>query len=558
MASIKLKNSSVAARTPVATDLILGELALNTADGKIYLKKTDNSVICVGLDQSTKQNVLGYTPLNPANNLSDVSTAATARTNLGLGTLATQNASAAAITGGSITGLAQGANHLDASFTTAGKGLNILGGTSSALITPNDGSSNLAFEFKNTDTTKLIYQDWSLGNVDYTARLMCSETLFRFQGVSTLNYQFERPVTFSGTAPVTLSGGISGNTSLTGYLYATGAVYTTNVFETRAAAGSIGVLRLCNDAGLARWYVGKWNGAESGSNAGSDFNINAYDDAGNSLFTPFSITRSNGLITTRGLTIQPNGSLQTIGVGTGSVAGNARGTGATDLQVSRSAATQVASGGYSFVAGGYGNTASGAQSIAMGGTANVASGSNSVCIGNSNNSSGTMGVCLGQQGTAAANFSTALGLQARTKRYGEMAYSSGNFSAAGDCQISTLVIRGTTTTATPTALTLNVGQLSLEDDSTVMFEISIVARRTDADNESAAYKLRGCIDRNAGAATTALVGTVDKVVLAEEIAAWDVNATADTTNGALSIVVTGEAAKTIRWVAACYLTEVIG
>lgn len=45
---------------------------------------------------------LGYTPLNPANNLSDVSNIGTSRTNLGLGTMATQNANAVAITGGSI------------------------------------------------------------------------------------------------------------------------------------------------------------------------------------------------------------------------------------------------------------------------------------------------------------------------------------------------------------------------------------------------------------------------------------------------------------------------
>ena len=73
------------------------------------------------------------------------------------------------------------------------------------------------------------------------------------------------------------------------------------------------------------------------------------------------------------------------------------------------------------------------------------------------------------------------------------------------------------------------------------------ARRTDADNESAGYKFEGVIDRNTNAASTALVGAVTKTVLAEDTVAWDCDVTADTTNGALSITVTGEAAKSIKW-----------
>lgn len=41
---VKLKRSSVAGRVPSTTDLDLGELALNTYDGRIYLKKSVSSI----------------------------------------------------------------------------------------------------------------------------------------------------------------------------------------------------------------------------------------------------------------------------------------------------------------------------------------------------------------------------------------------------------------------------------------------------------------------------------------------------------------------------------
>jgi hypothetical protein len=101
-------------------------------------------------------------------------------------------------------------------------------------------------------------------------------------------------------------------------------------------------------------------------------------------------------------------------------------------------------------------------------------------------------------------------------------------------------------------------QVILPNDSTYAFTILVVARRTDADNESAGYEFKGVVDRNGAANTTAIVGTVTKTVLAEDTSAWDCNVTADTTNGGLAVTVTGEAAKTIRWVATAWTSEVTG
>lgn len=42
--TVKLKRSAVSGKIPLVTDLQLGELALNTFDGKAYIKKSANGV----------------------------------------------------------------------------------------------------------------------------------------------------------------------------------------------------------------------------------------------------------------------------------------------------------------------------------------------------------------------------------------------------------------------------------------------------------------------------------------------------------------------------------
>lgn len=101
-------------------------------------------------------------------------------------------------------------------------------------------------------------------------------------------------------------------------------------------------------------------------------------------------------------------------------------------------------------------------------------------------------------------------------------------------------------------------QLVLPNDTTWFFTINIAARRTDGDNESAAYRFEGALDRNATPADTSFVGLIAKTVFAEDIVNWDTTVSIDQTTGALVIKVTGEDGKTILWNAKIDITESTG
>jgi hypothetical protein len=89
----------------------------------------------------------------------------------------------------------------------------------------------------------------------------------------------------------------------------------------------------------------------------------------------------------------------------------------------------------------------------------------------------------------------------------------------------------------------------LADDSTWMFTVHLVAHRTDAAGGHAGFFLKGVIYRGAGAATTAMQGIVHREIIARSNLSWDVNIGVNTADGSLQVLVTGEAGKTIRWLA---------
>jgi hypothetical protein len=75
----------------------------------------------------------------------------------------------------------------------------------------------------------------------------------------------------------------------------------------KPASGSSSVVYGRNN-GLDRWsLVPGSNAAESGSNTGSDFAINRYNDAGTYIDTPLNINRASGVVWANGLAPRPTG-----------------------------------------------------------------------------------------------------------------------------------------------------------------------------------------------------------------------------------------------------------
>jgi hypothetical protein len=135
-------------------------------------------------------------------------------------------------------------------------------------------------------------------------------------------------------------------------------------------------------------------------------------------------------------------------------------------------------------------------------------------------------------------------------------------SGAGYSQSGLLVVGKQTTDATATVITSDVNagsatnQIALPVNSAYFFKGEVIAGVTAA-GDTKGWSIEGVIKRATTAASTALVGTPTVTSLYGDAGAstWSVAVTADTTNAALKITVTGQASTTIRWVAQIRTTE---
>ena len=254
--------------------------------------------------------------------------------------------------------------------------------------------------------------------------------------------------------------------------------------------------------------------------------------------------------------------------------GNARGANAVDWQQVRTGATQVASGTNSVIAGGSNNTASGGYNSIGGGDSNVASGFRAAILGGwSNTATGLNSWVPGGERASTRN------------NAGRGAWASGIFATIGDAQAGEFVLRCQTTGAAATRLTADGGAantantVNLPANGSYLVRLMVTARQTGGAagtaGDSAGWSFDVLVTRGASVAATALVGGIAQTgtpgaaaiaagtgfapsLAVAAAAAWRITVAADTSNGGIAVSGTGEASKTINWVARVLSVEAVG
>lgn len=252
------------------------------------------------------------------------------------------------------------------------------------------------------------------------------------------------------------------------------------------------------------------------------------------------------------LMIAPNGGALIAAVPDGTPAGGApRGAGAVDLQMGRTAATQVASGASASIVGGTGNTASADHSVA-GGNGNAASGSSAIAFGYGNQIAGPSSSAPGGANGADRG------------RVGTLIWSSDNSVSSGLRQTSRQILGAVTSDATPTRLTADSqpasGTNSVNMKSWSLYALRlVVAARHYQNPDAAVWVLDGLLVHcGTGSTSVTLMGGGSGIAPTRFIGAagsWSVSVAPDYANSGVAVTVTGAAGTTIHWTASAEATE---
>jgi hypothetical protein len=236
---------------------------------------------------------------------------------------------------------------------------------------------------------------------------------------------------------------------------------------------------------------------------------------------------------------------------TGQTAGNARGAGAFDWQADRSAATQVANGANAFAIG-YRNTASGPQSF-CGGANSSASATAAFAYGTGAVASGVRSVAFGSTVTSANAAQFGVGGATSAGQGAAQASLQTFYTATTDASSTPLNISGTATDRMVIPATRSCAFIGI---------VQAMVNVSSSSNFIKAWEIRGVITRD-GSNNTRIVGTPTITAFAQDAdgtptpSTWTIaSITADDTNEALAINVTGQAGTTIRWQAVLIYSQV--
>lgn len=370
--------------------------------------------------------------------------------------------------------------------------------------------------------------------------------------------------TGSATGSVAIKGDISGPSSnasvsilgattqqgvvqigLNGYVQAASAVaigYNADVESSGASGVAIGTNAHVNGASAVALGNSRANGASSFSVVITN-NTSSYGATGANSIAMGYLAKSQGS-TNGSVAIGHNAqatSRETVAIGSSAYA---TGSGAVALGGYFGVSVQArATGASSFAVAGYNglsnrdSTAEGLSSIAMAG------------------------------GYAQQNQSVAIGAFAHANVRGKVAWSSYPLANSdGATQAGNYVLANSTTDATATKLVTDydwasagsINQIVLPNNSCYGFTGTVIARENSAQtNDFAVWEIKGGAVRAGSASTTALGSyNINKISESTGAANWSIGLSADTTNGAVAITVTGEASHSIRWVATVNTTEV--
>ena len=143
----------------------------------------------------------------------------------------------------------------------------------------------------------------------------------------------------------------------------------------------------------------------------------------------------------------------------------------------------------------------------------------------------------------------------RIRGYG-MAQAGDIFSQSGDGQVERYAGLFSTTNATATNICrVNGNVVTIPYNFTYLFNIRVVARGFES-NDYAAWEIKGVLHRNATGQSYTYGVTTTLISASSGASGWSISNVAGGSNGALNIMATGEASKTIRWVSQIDFVEV--